>query len=163
MLVEQTRAHLRRETKVIAVGGKQPDGTPKAAAWTISPTWTNAGSTSAKEVRFSFVAKVYDTPLNHNFEELRPLCPEPPRPKDSNPATVISPGAPLTQFAILLPIADILAAQQQLKTIILSGHIEYRDVYPETSLHREDWCIAFVPNDVEQIIFSPIDLRTEVD
>jgi hypothetical protein len=141
LLVEQTRAHLRREPpQVDVISAQQSDGSKKIIAWQVSPVWTNTGSTSAKEVRTWYRMATGDLGLDP--PNVPPsACPDVPLPppSPSHPPTVVAPGGSLALVAVNLVVQDLLAAQQRKKTILLFGHVEYRDVYPETSLHREDW------------------------
>lgn len=164
LLIEQTRANFRRNAPTIErFEPRQPDGTTKLIGYLITPRWTNVGSTSAQAVLGWYGLQVFDATFDAAILKDR-KCPPISAPDVPAKSTAVAQGSSLAQGAQLLLYKDALAAANQSKFILLSGHFQYRDVYyPTTSEHHEDWCIHLFPNDLDKSIFSPFEVEDEAD
>ena len=67
------------------------------------------------------------------------------------------------QISKFLSVDDANAVVANTKYILMWGHIEYEDIFPDTSLHHYDWCVAVIPNDIARAIFSFPILKNESD
>jgi hypothetical protein len=47
--------------------------------------------------------------------------------------------------------------------IYLMAHAEYHDNFPESPLHKRDWCVLAVPKDIPKATFSYTTLKDSVD
>lgn len=153
MTVAQLRANLRRENfsfspfdvehKPVTRAGQ------KILGWNVSPNWENVGQTDAVDVIAWF--KIYPF---HYFPLVPPTeCPMLPRQKNATPIVIPRSGK-LTQLSEELYAPDAQAAANSRGFILISGHIEYRDVFPGAALHQHDWCVIAVPNDIPNNIWS---------
>jgi hypothetical protein len=66
-----------------------------------------------------------------------------------------------------LQLAQRISIEQLQKTakgeaiIIIEGHFEYRDIFPDDPIHIIDWCSRLIPNDIPTKKVSFIDLKME--
>jgi hypothetical protein len=155
LTIAQMRANLRREDPEITPMNER--STPavqgeKADSWQISPRWTDAGSTNAQEYLGWFDVQAFDRRPNQMLDAKD--CPAIPTPPDLPDGTVIPPGHKFPQLAQKLSAQDAFAAVNGGKYILMRGHIQYRDIFQDTSLHYENWCVVIIPNDAQRSIFS---------
>jgi hypothetical protein len=133
----QTRANLKREQSHVNALNEKGDTASigeKLAGWAISPVWTNAGSTDAREYRNWFEFKVFDRPNGKLIDDED--CPTLIAPSPLPRAIVVISGQKLTELARNLSLAEAVAMQQGKKYILMWGHIEYKDIYfPVTTAH----------------------------
>jgi hypothetical protein len=164
LLIEQTRANFRREPPTIErIDQKQADGTNVPIGYLITPRWTNAGSTSAKEVLGWYGLGIFNAADGEAIVK-NGKCPPVAAPTTLPRPTVIAQGSGLSQQAQVLPYQSAVAASVQSQYIFLLGHMQYRDVYyPTTKEHHDDWCIRLFPNDLETSRFSPLNVEEEAD
>ncbi|MBI3704005.1 MAG: hypothetical protein HY244_09195 [Rhizobiales bacterium] len=165
MTVAQLRANIRREqpnVRAIGEGGKLIVAGEKITGWIISPAWTNAGGTDAKDYRGWFDIKAFDVRPGQTNVQATDCLPI-PEPNPLPPAGTFQYGATFLQAAQTLAIEDAVKAQVGTKYIFMRGHIQYRDIFPDTLLHYADWCVAIIPNDLERSLFSFLSLRENTD
>jgi len=150
--ITQFRANMRREPLEIHRIGD---------SYAIEPVWTNAGATNAKNVHAWFELQALDVvPLT----KVTPNdCPPLPTPNPLPEPVVVEPGPGFGLAAKNLSMADAIAAKDEKKHILVFGHIDYLDIFPETPMHFNDWCVALIVNSVNWPIFSPLNLRERVD
>jgi hypothetical protein len=157
--MEQVRADIRQEKPVAA--GIRVDGTPilggqndSAVKFGFSPEWTNAGSTPAKHFRSWFDVRAFDIGPKVPIVMDARRCPKISyRPVA---ALIVPAGGGKTEPAKMIPRADVLAASgnSPTKYILMWGHMEYRDVFPDTPLRTLDYCFFVAPNDPSNDVFS---------
>lgn len=114
--------------------------------WEISPGWTNGGSTDAIDYAAWFDIAPIPTP-KHVLTESD--CPQPKQPEQRSPGLVVHAGKGMTELAKKLSSADAASAVQGTNVILLVGHMEYRDIFPDTEMHSADWCITLLPIDLK--------------
>ena len=161
----QLRANLRHDaTKLTPVSqdGRPNNATNRVlAAWSVNPVWTNVGGTSALDYRGWFDIKIAaphpGTPVSAAD------CPKPTPPEPLQEATSISPGGSTTHLAKIILLNDVMKARDNQVNILLYGHVEYRDIFEGTRMHHEDWCIAVLPNDPDNSVFSFLNLIEKTD
>jgi len=49
------------------------------------------------------------------------------------------------------------------KTLFIGGHIEYRDIFPDSPLHHYDWCDLVLPDDISRNVISFVALRVNAN
>lgn len=162
--IAQQRAKLRRESPVITAiteGGKLAEAGKRIVSWAISPHWKNVGSTDAQGYLGWFDIKTFDVtaPKSIGADD----CPDSPIPNPLPEPEVIAQGGEFSQLAKMVPVEDLVAANQGTKYILMFGHIEYRDIFPDTPTHHDDWCVVLLPNDIGRTIMSVPNLRQRVD
>lgn len=158
--IAQIRANLRREVPQITPwtsDDKPADAGKSIAYWKISPTWTNSGSTDAIEYRGWFDI----IPINHlpGHFLTDTDCPTPQPPNPPHVGTIVHAGANQAQLAKKLSVEDIAMAKQEKGYILMVGHIEYSDVFPDTPRHFNDWCELIIPTDPQTNLWSMPILR----
>jgi hypothetical protein len=158
------RANLRREhpqTIAQGEGGKLIGVGEKLTGWGVSPVWANAGSTNAQDFRGWFDIKAFETLAGAKIGPDN--CPSSVAPVPIPEPTSIAQGGVITQLAKTLSVEDAVRAKDQPVYILMWGHIEYRDAFPETPMHHHDWCVAVIPNDIPKGIFSFLTIKEHVD
>lgn len=129
------------------------------AGWIISPSWTNAGSTSAIEWRGWYDLRVFSAPPNKRVGPFQ--CPpsQPPTPLPKG-RTIVQ-GGTFLQLAKKILVADALSAKEGTSYILMWGHAEYRDEFPDTPLHYDDWCVGIIPVDLQRSKFSFLEVSDD--
>src|SRR5271169_4634321 len=51
--------------------------------------------------------------------------------------TIIEPGRTISQLAQMLHFEDAAKARDGVKYILMRGHIQYRDIFPDTPMHHD--------------------------
>ena len=152
MTVAQLQADLQQGNPEIDTYG--PDGRPappdKATTWYFSPQWVNSGETDAVEYRGWFDIK--PIAFSHPHKITAADCWK-PAPENTQP-TIIHRGEPFRILAKKVTRADAITAESGKAVILLVGHIEYRDVFPDTPPHHRDWCTAEIPNDLDRNVWA---------
>ena len=164
LTITQIRANLRREQPTyfqIREDGELRGPGDKLGGFAISPNWKNIGSTNAVEYRGWFNLRTFSHGGQHTVTVKD--CPELPAPIPLPEGLVVLPGGPISQLARTFSLADAVEAKSQTKYILLWGHIEYRDIYPDTPTYHDDWCEIVLRNDIEKAIFSFPTLQEKVD
>jgi len=164
--IAQLRANLRREQPIvnpIGEGGKLIVTGEKLLGWEISPVWINAGSTSAQDFRGWFEIRTVDFAVG---KKIGPSdCPMPTIPEDYSPfgGTIIAQGGTFLQLSKRLSIEDATKAMNNPMAIFMMGHIEYKDAFPDTQMHRDDWCVSIIPADIPRSRFTFLTIRDRAD
>jgi hypothetical protein len=160
----QIRANIRRELpQITAYGdGEKMIGVGETIrGWKVSPTWQNVGGTDATDFKAWFDIAPFDYIPGHALSAAD--CPQPTRSIPSAGGLTVHPGLPMSQLAKNLPIEDVTKAQNGTGYILMVGHMEYRDIFPESPLHHDDWCVGVVPNDIQRNIWSMPIIREKTD
>lgn len=157
--IEQIRANLRPDFDFVRVNnGKEVEKWQPNTGWMIVPTWQNVGGTTAKNVRGFYVLRVFDK------SEGISSCPALPKNYPlSEPGIVFRDGrwAIAGQF---LSLEDAQGALDDKKTILMWGHVEYRDAwYPATVQHFDTWCQRIQPNDLGGNGFATFNVWEDAD
>jgi hypothetical protein len=156
LTIAQLRANLSREDPSVNAYGEDDKIAhvgDKIAGFAISPVWRNVGSTNAKDVRSWFELKVFDIPSSVpkklSGADCPPLVPPDPLPQP----TVMPQGGGIVQLAKRLSLQEINRIGKDAYALMW-GHVEYRDEFPDTPLHFDDWCVGIDPSDVRGARFS---------
>ena len=160
----QMRANLRRERPQllpIGNGGKLIGVGEKMTDIAVSPNWTNVGSTNAQDYRGWFDLQVHD--LQPKQIVTASDCPPIGEPRALSEGTVVEPGRNILQAAQKFSVQDAIQARDDNKYILMRGHIQYRDIFPDTPAHHDDWCVVIVPNNLEKMEFSFPIVREKAD
>lgn len=158
LTVAQLRANLRRDhpdIRPIGPDGQFADSGQQIAGWVVMPRWKNVGPTMAKDYIGWFKIFPFGGKPSHPLTAQD--CPSLARPAEaSNPSarTVIQPGQPLLQFGQRLSLRAGVRAHDGNGYILMVGHIQYRDIFPGTPPHYDDWCVVMIPNDINRNIWS---------
>jgi hypothetical protein len=124
--------------------------------WNINPQFINAGGTDAHDYRAWWDMDVSPGPFPHEG-----VCPTHSY-SDARPPMTIGPGLPLTLVAKILSLDEGTRAKDGKVVIYISGHMEYRDIFPDTPMHYYNWCSTIaVPNDIETNTFSFINVKID--
>jgi hypothetical protein len=160
----QLRANLRLEVPTITPfgAGQVLAGTKEqSSGWAVSPTWINVGGSDARDYMGWFDIRIFDVRSPKHLTGAD--CPSLAQPDPLPDGIIIHPGTQIAQLAKTLSVEDVVGAKNETKYILMYGHIEYRDVFPDSSLHHEDWCMVVVPNNIEHGVFSLPTLRDKAD
>jgi hypothetical protein len=167
LTVAQLRANMRRDAITIQPlderGKIIEPGTTMPAAWNISPHWTNVGGTEARNYKgwFDIIIGPVAPVINNRYV---PKCPNLTVPDPLlHPRTVVGRDGGTTHLAKQLKKEDALKAIEPRPTafIYIVGHIEYADIFPDSSPHHNDWCVVALPVDIEKSIFSFVNIAEE--
>jgi hypothetical protein len=164
LTMTQIRANIRREIpQMLAYGDgeKLVSVGDTIRGWKVSPTWLNVGGTDAKEFVAWFDIVPFDYVPGRTLSASD--CPEPKRSSPSAGTLTVHPGLPLSQLAKNLLVEDVIKAQNGTGYILMAGHMEYRDIFPGTPLHHDDWCTGVVPNDIPRNVWSMPIIRETTD
>ncbi len=156
----QLRANFRRDRIDISPVGDENG----ISSWDVSPMWVNTGSTSAKDWYGWFDIKVIDKPegVPKEPQGLLSDCAPTPRPDPSFGGSVMPPGATISQISKAVSKEDAIKAVKKQSVIMIYGYIEYRDVFPNTPVHHDDWCGELVPQDTSKTL-SYVSLKEAAD
>jgi hypothetical protein len=160
----QMRANLRRENPTmtpIGEGGKMIGPAENLAGWEVSPNWKNVGSTNAQDFLGWFDIRAFDPSPGQRVTAAD--CPQLLEPSPSPGRLIVVPGIGVSHLAKPLRIGDVVKAKEGTKYILMWGHIEYKDIFPDTPVHHDDWCVAVIPNDLQRSVFSLPILRETID
>jgi hypothetical protein len=67
---------------------------------------------------------------------------------------VITAGKSFGELAKKLSLQDARIAHDGSGYIMMSGHVEYHDMFSNTALHYDDWCVHIIPNNMENNVWS---------
>lgn len=117
-------------------------------SWDVNPTFKNLGGTDATDVRLWWAIKFIEgSGLNSSN------CPANPPPAVKVPATIIRRDGGITLFAHNLSALDVAKSNAGKGTVFIVGHIEYRDVFPDSPLRFFDWCWIALQSSQEGLSF----------
>jgi hypothetical protein len=164
LTMAQISANLKQERTIITPYGEGEKPISQGEiirGWHITPSWTNVGGSDAR----GFVGWFEVIP--YNFMPPRPPnggdCPVPVEPKSPRPEYVIQPHAGMLQVAQKLALEDVIRAKNGKGYILVVGHIEFRDIFPDTPIHHRNWCELLIPDDPARNIWSDIMLSERAD
>jgi hypothetical protein len=164
MTIAQLRANLRRDVPQITRLGVDHEpvktGQP-ILEFAVSPVLTNSGPTDALDYRgwFDLVPHTYTQKHKVTATDCPPLRAPSPLP----PPIVIHAGAPMALLAKNVSVENALGSNKGNAAIFLIGHFEYRDEFPDTPTHHDDWCDLLIANDPTNNIWSPAIIRETAD
>ena len=151
LTIAQQRANLRREQPLItpiAEGGKDATSGAKVIGWDFSPAWKNISSTIAKDFRGWFDIRTFNDDVDTEKYPGVGNCPPFENNEQWQEGIIVQPGGGKTLVAKFLPVRDAIKAMSGKKYTLMWGHIEYRDIFPDSPLHHEDWCVDVILNDL---------------
>jgi hypothetical protein len=160
----QLRGNMRREVPQLSQVGAGTDlGGPKGKStdWAISPKWINVGGSDVLDYKGWFDVQVFDIVPNKKVDSKD--CPSLATPDPLPDGIIIHPGGALEQLSKSLSAQDMIAAENQTKYILMYGHIQYRDVFPDSKPHHADWCVVVFPNNIDKNLFSLPTLKDTAD
>jgi hypothetical protein len=166
--IAQSRANMRRERPTInavKLDGSLAHGADHVAGWIISPKWTNAGSTDARDWRAWFDLESFGAP-RVPYHMSKQDCPPSVAPDPLPDGQTIPNGGGELELAKRFSMDDALAYTntEHPKYTLIWGHAEYRDIFfPETVSHYNDWCESISPNDLNPDRFSFIVLSEKIE
>jgi hypothetical protein len=100
--------------------------------WSFIPAWRNAGNTPTKGAISCVNSMVSSRKLPDDFDF-----------SDYGPSEriMIGPGAIMHANSVKIPLETMQSIYSGSAHAYIWGWIEYRDIYPETPLHRAEFCV----------------------
>jgi hypothetical protein len=165
--VDQLRASLSRDTFLLEAFGRS--STPLGLGdilrgWNVSPVWKNKGATDARDVVSWWDITIVKTPSGP-AKRVKSDCPVLQRPTEPITSSLLPHDGTLPMQAKRLRLEDAVKASgpRPSTLIYLMAHAEYHDNFPESPLHRRDWCVLAVPKDIPKAVFSYTILKDSID
>jgi hypothetical protein len=157
MTIAQLRANLEQEAPQITPVTKDEKPAQvgdSIVAWAVSPQWINSGDTDARDYIgwFELDPRAITGPHHVTAADCPTAIQQSAKPSD------IPRGQSFRMFAKRIELADAERAAQGHEIVLMVGHLEYRDIFPDTPEHHADWCVALFPNDLKKNIWSPLKL-----
>jgi hypothetical protein len=154
LTVAQLSASLRREPPeyrpIDSVGNYVIPGAPTAVGWAFNPIWRDVGPTKAK----NFVSRSTHTEapvVSDQTGRTTWKCPTVAQPDLSEQAgSIVDKDGVITEIAINVSNTIVARALEPNPDLVLYliGSIQYNDIFPDTSAHHFDWCVAAVPSNL---------------
>ena len=127
-----------------------PPGAPTAVGWAFNPVWRDVGPTRAK----NFVSRsthIEAPAVSDQGGRTIWKCPTVAKPDLSEQAgSIVDKDGVITEIAINVSNTIVARALEPNPDLVLYliGSIQYNDIFPDTSAHHFDWCVAAVPSNL---------------
>ncbi|MDH2350619.1 hypothetical protein QCM80_08055 [Bradyrhizobium sp. SSUT112] len=156
---ENVRAQMRANITSEGVSHAPVNENGSLIGWEISPAWKNNGTTDAKKFRSRWsIEFVPYTGRTFGPDHCPKITIDP-----SSKATDIGPSHAITELSKRLTKENVLQNLNREGAIYLVEVMEYRDIFPNTEVHRLSYCAVILPNDFTNNVFSFVTMQLESD